>query len=248
MSEIDSLRQRIEHAELRLKTAHTARQRESAALMTMWDQIRERFAAQSAEIVHLRERVAALEDTREALNGMVRTLLGAVENSIERMADETVPEITGLAEALLDSEPDLDSGPGPIAAGSAESLSAPIVDDDPVAPAAADDDAGDHKADDFAMLLTDRLDDDVPNLPPPPAADHADADAEADEPVSPGIRSLISRIEGAFDRDPAMAPMTHAEPAEAEAPHDEELNRDLDDIRRLREELQSLRSRIGAGR
>ena len=241
MSEIDSLQQRIEHAELRLKTAHTARQRESAALVAMWDQIRDRFAAQSAEIVHLRERVAVLEDTREALNSMVRTLLGAVENSIERMADETVPEITGLAEALLDSDAAAIVDDEPTEPPAA-------ADDEPFAPAVADDEAGGDKNDDFAMLLTNRLDDGVPNMPPPPAPDHAADHAAADEPVSPGIRSLISRIEGAFERKATPASAVRPEPREAEAPHDEELSRDLDDIRRLREELQNLRSRIGAGR
>jgi hypothetical protein len=243
MSEIDSLRQRIEHAELRLKTAHTARQRESAALMTMWDQIRDRFAAQSVEIVHLRERVSALEDTREALNEMVRSLLGAVENSIERMADETVSEITGLAEALLDSDP---SGIAP--ADPAQSHQPEPAEDEPVAPTVAETGPSEGGNDDLAMLLTSEVDEDVPNLPPPPDAGQIAAAAVADEPASPGIRSLISRIEGAFERKPIIAAPARPEPQEAEAPRDEELNRDLDDIRRLREELQNLRSRIGAGR
>jgi hypothetical protein len=243
MSDIDSLRQRIEHAELRLKTAHTERQRESAALMTMWDQIRDRFATQSAEIVRLRENVATLEDTRDALNGMVRTLLGAVENSIERMSDETVPEITGLAETLLDSDPSF------IAADEPGEMEPAADDAGPSAPAGTSgDDGEDPASDDSAMLLTTQIDDDVPDLPPPPEADQgADQDTD-DEPVSPGIRSLISRIEGAFERKPETPPAMSAEPDEAAAPHDQDLTRDLDDIRRLREELQTLRSRIGAGR
>jgi hypothetical protein len=240
MSDIDSLRQRIEHAELRLKTAHSERQRESAALMTMWDQIRDRFATQSAEIVRLRESVATLEDARDALNGMVRTLLGAVENSIERMSDETVPEITGLAEALLDSDPSFIAADGP-----GEMEPAPAADDTaPFAPAGISGDIEERTRDDSAMLLTTQIDDDVPDLPPPPSADQGDDD----EPVSPGIRSLISRIEGAFERKPLTPSASPAEPDEAAAPHDEDLSRDLDDIRRLREELQTLRSRIGAGR
>lgn len=235
MSDIDSLRQRIEHAELRLKTAHTARQRESTALTTMWDQIRDRFAAQSAEIVRLRERVATLEDTREELNGMVRTLLGSVESSIERMADETVPRITGLAESLLDSDPTAIVADGP-------SEPAPELPPTVEVGPDADEHSGDKDSGDFTALLAKQFDD-VPIMPSPPAADPE----PAGEPVSPGIRSLITRIEGAFERKTA-APAAKAEPDAADMPADSELSRDLDDIRRLREELQSLRSRIGAGR
>lgn len=238
MSDIDSLRQRIEHAELRLKTAHTARQRESAALTTMWDQIRDRFSAQSAEIVRLRDRVAALEDTREQLSAMVRTLLGSVESSIERMADETVPQITGLAESLLDSDPSLIAAEMPAAAAvEPEAMNEPYP-----APASDTDTSVVVDRTGFGAMLEKQFDE-VLEMPPAPVSDPI----PAGEPVSPGIRSLITRIEGAFERRPATpAPM--AEPVQPQELDDSELTRDLDDIRRLREELQSLRSRIGAGR
>jgi hypothetical protein len=241
MSDIDSLRQRIEHAELRLKTAHTARQRESVALTTMWDQIRDRFSAQSAEIVRLRDRVAELEDTRDELSAMVRALLGSVESSIERMADETVPQITGLAESLLESDPSAIVADIPAAAEPE-----PVDDHDP-APAAVESDSVASEDDTSFSTELARQFDEVPAVPPPPPSAPATDPAPAGEPVSPGIRSLITRIEGAFERKPIPAAPT-AEAAEPPAPDDSELARDLDDIRRLREELQSLRSRIGAGR
>lgn len=239
MSDIDILRQRIEQAELRLKTAHSARQRESAALASMWDQIRDRFAAQSTEIVRLRERIAILEDTRDELHGLVRTLLTSVEGSIERMVDETVPRITGLAEDLLDSapsslSPQIREETIPSATPTAPSPPAQVAE-----PAAAE-------SDDFAEMLAAHLDDEdgVPSLPPAPGETEP---AEESVPVSPGIRTLISRIERSFDRREdaaASEPSQGAKPAADDA----ELDRDLDDIRRLRDELQSLRSRIGAGR
>jgi hypothetical protein len=242
MSDIDSLKQRIEHAELRLKTAHSARQRESAALTAMWEQIRDRFAAQGSEIVHLRNRVAALEDTRDQLQSLVHTLLGAVEGSIDRMADETVPRITGLAEDLLEADPSLGSetgtGPSPRRDDAAGQEKLSTVDTD--GPKNGDSDT------DFMAVLAEHLGDDETVPSPPPLPSEYGADAEPDEAVSPGIRSLISRIEGVFDGTNATrAPR----PVAADAPDDEDagLSQDLDDIKRLREELQDLRTRIGAG-
>lgn len=235
MSDMEALRHRIEQAELRLKTAHNARQRESAALTSMWEQIRERFAAQSAEILRLRERVSDLEDMRDALQSMLDTLLGSVESSIERMADETVPRITGLAGNLLESVP----SPRPAATR---------IEVPPPRPAstathvqAAEDAQEDD--DDFSAMLTDALDDDV-DVPAPPPQERG---LESGNAVSPGIRNLISRIERSFDREADPSQQTSAGAASAEN-GDEDLSRDLDDIRRLRDELQSLRTRIGAGR
>ena len=245
MSDIDNLRQRIEQAELRLKTAHTARQRESAALTSMWDQIRDRFTVQSTEIVRLRERVATLEDTRDELNSMVRTLLGSVENSIERMADETVPHITVLAEDMLEAAPP-DIGREPYPAAAAPQFSPPGRDPAAFVASTAPDQPAetDPVDDDFVTMLSadldrDEAEDDI-SVP-----SSYDAAREGEEPASPGIRNLITRIEGAFERKtpaPGLGP-AHTDPAD---PRDEDLARDLDDIRRLREELQSLRTRIGA--
>ena len=70
MADIDGLKQRIEFIDLRLKTAHSARERESATLVDMWEQIRDRFQSQNAEILSLRERIRVLEDARDDLQNM----------------------------------------------------------------------------------------------------------------------------------------------------------------------------------
>ena len=101
MADLDGLRKRVEQIDLRLKTAHRAREKESTALMDMWEQIRERLTDQNAEITRLRSRVADLEDTRDDLLGMVHGLLSAVEGGLERMSDETVPKINAMENSLL---------------------------------------------------------------------------------------------------------------------------------------------------
>lgn len=101
MGELSHIRQRIEQAEIRLRTSHSTRERESAALQEMWEQIRARLVAQDAEMEGLRARIAELEDAREELLGMVNTLLGSVEDGLDRMRDETVPRIASLAGEML---------------------------------------------------------------------------------------------------------------------------------------------------
>lgn len=102
MADIDGLKRRIELIDLRLKTAHSTRERESAALADMWEQIRDRFESQKAEILSLRERIRILEDTRDDLQDMVDRLLGAVEGGLERMSDETITNIREMAGSLLE--------------------------------------------------------------------------------------------------------------------------------------------------
>ena len=71
MAEMDGLRKRVELVDVRLKQAHSARESESAALVQTWEQIRERFQDQSAEITKRRNQIADLEDSREDLQKMV---------------------------------------------------------------------------------------------------------------------------------------------------------------------------------
>ena len=81
----------------------------------------------------------------------------------------------------------------------------------------------------------------------PPRREVADADtAIVSESLSPGIRKLISRVEGVFDETRAG---DHGEPEEYAAISVDEgsaddLERDLKEIEKLRTELQGLRHRI----
>ena len=83
MVDIKCLKKRIELIDVRMKTAHSARERESDALRHLWDQIQGRFDEQKSEIVQLRSRIAELEDVRDDLLQLVQDLLGAVENGLE---------------------------------------------------------------------------------------------------------------------------------------------------------------------
>ena len=93
MVDINGLKKRIELIDVRMKTAHSARERESDALRHLWDQIHGRFDEQKKEIIQLRSRITELEDVRDDLLQLVQDLLGAVENGLESMNDETVPHI-----------------------------------------------------------------------------------------------------------------------------------------------------------
>ena len=104
MAEMDGLKKRVELIDLRLKTAHSAREKESAALMETWEQIRDRLQDQSAEIIKLRSNIADLEDSRNDLLKMVHSLLTAVEGGLDNMADETVPKIKLMAGQLLSND------------------------------------------------------------------------------------------------------------------------------------------------
>ena len=106
MAELDGLKKRVELIDVRLKTARSARERESAALMETWEQIRDRFRDQSAEVTNLRGQVADLEDARDGLLNMVRSLLETVESVLDSTADETMPQIKILAGQLLSNTKD----------------------------------------------------------------------------------------------------------------------------------------------
>jgi hypothetical protein len=101
MVDLESLKKRIELVDVRLKTAHSARERESDALKQLWEQIHGRFDEQKGEIAELRKNVAELKNVRDDLLGMVQNLLGSVEDGLESMTEETVPYIRQMAGELL---------------------------------------------------------------------------------------------------------------------------------------------------
>ena len=127
MADLDGLKKRVELIDLRLKTAHSARERESTALMATWEQIRSRFQDQSAEIIKLRSQISDLEDSRDDLLKMVHSLLSAVEGGLDSMADETVPQIKMMAGQLL-SNNGIESQPASTAAKSVGSENDPSAD------------------------------------------------------------------------------------------------------------------------
>jgi hypothetical protein len=102
MPNLDALRSRVERAERSLKSVQTTRDMESQALVEMWRQIRERYEAQESEIQLYRDKLNQVEAQHVELCKLVDTLLAVVEKSTGRAGDETVPRITGLAEAMLD--------------------------------------------------------------------------------------------------------------------------------------------------
>jgi predicted nucleic acid-binding Zn-ribbon protein len=105
MPNLDALKTRVERAERNLDAARAARDAESRSLVEMWRQIRTRYETQEREIEAYRARVAALEDAHDEMVGMVEALLEAVETTAGRAGDDTVPKITGHAEALLEGRP-----------------------------------------------------------------------------------------------------------------------------------------------
>ncbi|MGB0632837.1 MAG: hypothetical protein ACPGRZ_19270, partial [Alphaproteobacteria bacterium] len=67
MRDLKVVKERIEYAERHLQASHTARERESDALMTMWSQIRDRFEAQETEIARYRAELAELSQANDDL-------------------------------------------------------------------------------------------------------------------------------------------------------------------------------------
>lgn len=219
MAELENLRTRVEKVNHDLKSAHSARARESEALMAMWQQIRTRFTDQDQELARLRRRTVELEDAKDELSGMVRALLEAVEAATEEINDPAVPRISKMAEDLLAGDSTNPARPKSGAAARADRPAEPLA-----APAAAKGRPSD-----------------------PPRRAVADADtAIVSESLSPGIRNLISRVEGVFHE---TREGDHGEPEEngaisSDAGSDDGLERDLKEIEKLRTELQGLRHRI----
>jgi hypothetical protein len=102
MPNLDALKSRVERAERNLKSAQTTREMESQTLVEMWRQIRERFEAQEGEIQVYRDKLDEVEGQYHELCRLVEALLGVVEKSAGKSSDDTVPRVTGLAEAMLE--------------------------------------------------------------------------------------------------------------------------------------------------
>jgi hypothetical protein len=246
MRDIATLKERVGHAERHLKATETARNRESEALMETWRKIRERFTHQETEIARYRGEVEALTESNESLSRMVDDLIGIIDGNIERGRDETVPKIATLAGDLLASEP------------SPEDF-AQFADDAPVADIDRDTGTGEsdesYESDDILDLELE-LDQDEAELvyPEPPNSggtrdDDEDADRDVTEAsLSPGIRSLIQRVEGSVreSRDTwnGTADDDHGAGEGDDAVEDEDLARELKEIETLRNELSGLRDRI----
>ncbi len=219
MAVLEDLRARVEKVNHDLKSAHSARERESEALMALWQHIRTRFTDQDQELARLRSRTVELEDAKDELSDMVRALLESIEATTEEINDPAVPRISKMAEDLLAANSDNPAGPKSSAAATADRPAEPMP-----APAVA-------------------------SVSPSDAARHEVADADTavvGESLSPGIRKLISRVEGVFDE---TREDDHGEPKQnaaisGDADSDDDLERDMREIEKLRTELQGLRKRI----
>ncbi len=235
MRDIATLKGRVDHAERYLKATETARNRESEALMDTWRKIRERFTHQEGEIARYRAEVESLTDSNESLNRMVDDLIAIIDGNIERGRDETVPKITTLAGDLLASEP------------SPEDF-AHFADDAPEADAHTESDTA--SAEDVIDLDQDEAD--LVSLDIPTSdATHDDEDVDGDvaeESLSPGIRSLIQRVESSVGESNGLS--VEADDKDHGAgdgvEEDEDLARELEEIEMLRSELSGLRDRITA--
>ncbi|MFT7570136.1 MAG: hypothetical protein ACI9JL_001163 [Paracoccaceae bacterium] len=105
MRDLGVLKERIEYAERHLSASHSARERESQALMAMWRQIRDRFEAQEQEITRYRAQLAEMTNLNDELSSLVDRLIQSVEGGVADSENETVPEIARLADDLLQSQP-----------------------------------------------------------------------------------------------------------------------------------------------
>lgn len=251
MADLSSLKQRVELVDLRLKTAHGTRERESAALMETWEEIRDRFVDQSAEITQLRDRVAELEDARDDLLQMVHGLLSAVEGGLDRMSDESVPQIRTMAANLLVES----SGQTAPAAPSFDNVLAETLRSEEINEPAPAHQATGNLHDDLLESIEQSIetvrepglevDDDY-------ELDHRSTQIPSDfikEAASPGIRDLVARIETAVGPEILETQTSRADDEDLGPLYeeDDELSRDLQEIEALRGELHGLRQRISSG-
>lgn len=262
MRDLGVLKERIEYAERHLSASHSARERESQALMAMWRQIRDRFEAQEQEISRYRAQLAEMTDVNDELSALVDRLIQSVEGGVAESQNETVPEIARLADDLLQSQP----APGPAHVAAERSASRPVADsapperipepeeilelDTPADPPFANESADESAASSsfgasLDAALAESLDDeDDLTIPRSEPVEEASA--------SEGIRDLISRIEDAVptsedaaaEADRGDGDMTAEREDDDE---DEDLARELQEIEALRNELNGLRNKISAG-
>jgi hypothetical protein len=253
MAEMDGLKKRVGLIDTRLKSAHSAREKESAALMKTWEQIRDRFQDQSAEIVKLRSQIADLEDSRDDLLRMVHSLLEAVEGGLDSMADETVPQIKNMAGQLMSDNKNEVQSPRTSAKPAIPDMEPPEYErDQETASAPAASPAGANFHDDLLMAIERTIDsaneDDYVNGRSPsitPAiTPEVDEEIDRSVPASPGIRNLVARIENAVGEE-FFEPPSAAD--DKQLVDDDDLSRDLREIEALRDELHGLRHRISAG-
>ncbi len=234
MRDIATLNERVDHAERHLKATETARNRESEALMDTWRKIRERFTHQESEIARYRAEVESLTDSNQSLSRMVDDLIAIIDGNIERGRDETVPKITALAGDLLASEP------------SVEDFSQ-FADDAPEADTGQDTDTAGFE--DVIDLDQDEADLAYLDIPTSDTTrdddDGADRDV-AEDSLSPGIRSLIQRVEGSVGESDGLSVEADDDDDGAGAGEDDDLARELEEIEMLRNELSGLRDRITA--
>jgi uncharacterized coiled-coil protein SlyX len=246
MRDLGVLKERIEYAERHLKSAHSARERESDALLKMWEQIRGRFDAQEKDIARFRDEVTELSRVNDELSALVDKLASIVEGSIEDSGNETVPEVTRLADDLLQSEPAAGRiappAPRPPRAAPAQSLD-DLETDDPLELGTPLDEMDDDEDLSFGALLGRTMESDAAK---PAAADAAHDDFEdeddldipervSDDSASVGIRDLIARIEGSVRPEATQ---------EDDAEEDDDLARELREIEQLRDQLSSLHSKV----
>lgn len=268
MRDLGVLKERIEYAERHLSASHSARERESQALMAMWRQIRDRFEAQEHEIAHYRAQLAEMTDVNDELSSLVDRLIQSVEGGITDSGNETVPEIARLADDLLQSQPASrpTAGLSPAAAPRRAPAPAPApqahipepeeileldTPADPPFAAEADPEveaehtSGSSFGASLEAALAEKFDDDdedelsIPTLTP----------VDETSP-SEGIRDLISRIENAVPTsEDAAADAAHddGEMGDENDEEDEDLTRELREIEALRNELNGLRNKISAG-
>lgn len=269
MRDLGVLKERIEYAERHLTASHTARERESQALMKMWQQIRERFELQEQEIARYRTQLSELTVANDELTALIDRLIASVEGRVSESRTETVPEIARLADQMLRSEPEAASYP---AADRMSAAPVPGPLSEPEAPPATA-----PSPDDYTKELEEILELDTPapepvteSEPQPSASfseslkealaddDHVEDDdisIPSSEPVqedsaSEGIRNLISRIEDAVASPSTETELGGAESREQDVTgdtEDEDLARELDEIESLRNELNGLRNKITAG-
>jgi hypothetical protein len=228
MRDIATLKDRVDYAERHLQATETARNRESEALMDTWRKIRERFTLQEGEIARYRSEVESLTESNEKLSHMVDDLIAIIDGNVERSRDETIPKITTLAEDLLASEP------------SSEDFSR-FADDAVEKPSAADEPEADLSIPEHDIDLEIE-----PSEPETLELDEVVSDVVEDEDppgetLSPGIRSLIERVEGSVEEPGGLS--SGASDGDDE---DDDLARELKEIEMLRSELSGLRDRISA--
>lgn len=270
MRDLGVLKERIEYAERHLSASHSARERESQALMAMWRQIRDRFEAQEQEIARYRAQLAEMTNMNDELSSLVDRLIQSVEGGIADSGNETVPEIARLADDLLQSQPapgrppvpakspaaDLAPARAPSPPAAAEPAAQPAPEahipgpeeilelDTPADPPFAADTGAESSfgASLEAALAENTSEDDEDDLSIPQSAPVTEASA------SEGIRDLISRIEDAV-ASPAeeTADMESGTDDTVDDAEDEDLARELQEIEALRNELNGLRNKISAG-